>query len=159
MITFEQFQASRTRCADLGERIADAHWDDEPVPATGNVYLACLYIADVLPHWPEAARNQGRWYLIIDRDEYITDDLALLERRLYDFALSEGYCDDDLILLAGHELGTYARNHCEAHGIRCDGDAFTAMFSEFDIGQPITADAADRIIEEGAFAYNLRDPE
>ena len=50
-----------------------------------------LYIEEVQPHWPDAAKARGKWYLLIARDEWITDDLETLERKLYDWAASEGY--------------------------------------------------------------------
>jgi hypothetical protein len=62
--------------------------------AKGYLYLDALYIEEVLPHWPEAAKAEGKWHLIIGRNERITDDLEALERNLYDWALSEGYFDD-----------------------------------------------------------------
>jgi hypothetical protein len=43
----------------------------------------------VQPHWPDAAKARGKWHLLIARDEWITDDLD--ERKLYDWAASEGY--------------------------------------------------------------------
>ncbi len=92
-MTFEQFQATKTNCDDLGEKIPDARWDDEPVPAKANIYLDCLYISSVMPHWPEAARKEGNWHLLLGRCEWISDDLESLERRLYDWAVSEGYFD------------------------------------------------------------------
>lgn len=90
-MTFEEFQATRRRCDDIGAVIKDAHWEQEP--AKGNLYLDDeypLYIEETQPHWPEEAKAQGRWYLIIGRSEWITDDLATLERKLYEFAGSEG---------------------------------------------------------------------
>ena len=93
-MTFEQFQATKTHCDDLGAKLSDARWEDEPVPAKGNLYLDALYIEAIQPHWPEAARKEGKWHLLIGRDEWITDDLESLERRLYDFAVSEGYCEE-----------------------------------------------------------------
>jgi hypothetical protein len=51
-VTFEQFQATRQHCDDLGAVLSDCSWDGEPA-ACGNLYLDCLYIDQVLPHWPE----------------------------------------------------------------------------------------------------------
>lgn len=90
-MTFEQFQATRRHCDDLGEALQDAGWAGEPSPASGNLYLGCLYIDEVKPHWPEKARAQGKWHLLIERSEWISNDLESLERRLYEFAVAEGF--------------------------------------------------------------------
>lgn len=92
-MTFEQFQATREVCSDLGKVLKDATWDDLPEPATGYLYLECLYIDEVREWWPDAARQAGKWHLLLGRDEYITDDLEALERKLYEFAVSEDYCE------------------------------------------------------------------
>ena len=89
-MTFERFQATKKDCSDLGAALNDSMWDGEP-PAEGLIYLDALYIEKVSPHWPESARNQGKWHLIINRDEWISDDLTTLEHKLYDFAVSEGF--------------------------------------------------------------------
>jgi hypothetical protein len=90
-MTFEQFQSTRTPCDDLGKVLADAQWEGEPA-AKSLLYLGVLYIDQVMPHWPEQARQQGKWHLLLNRSEYISDDLESLERELYQFALAEGYC-------------------------------------------------------------------
>lgn len=95
MMTFDQFRATRTKCADLGATLGDARWEHDPVPATGFVYLDCLYIEDVKDHWPDKTRASGRYYLILERDEIIADNLTKLEWKLYEFARDSGYCDDD----------------------------------------------------------------
>jgi hypothetical protein len=89
-MTFEQFQATRKHCNDLGKALGDARWEDGPA-GTGFLYLDALYIEDVPSHWPDAAKAQGNHYLILERCEWITDDLESLERRLYEFAVSAGY--------------------------------------------------------------------
>ena len=65
-------------------------------PAKGYLYLGGLISANVFrcevqPHWPEAAKAREKWHLLIGRNEWITDDLEMLERQLYDWAASEGY--------------------------------------------------------------------
>jgi hypothetical protein len=50
----------------------------------------------VQPDWPEHARAAGRWYLILERDEYMTNDLPDLERKLWEFAKSAGYFEEAL---------------------------------------------------------------
>lgn len=91
MTTFETFQATKEWTDDLGTVLADDAWTDDPVPARGWLYLGSLYIDEVLAHWPDDCRSRGRWHLLIERDEWITDDLELLERKLYAFAVSVGY--------------------------------------------------------------------
>jgi hypothetical protein len=90
-MTFEQFQATRRECDDIGAVIPDARWDDEPV-AKGFTYLGDkLYIEKVQPHWPDAAKAQGKYHLLIERDEWISNDLEMLECELYGWAKSAGY--------------------------------------------------------------------
>ena len=90
-MTFEQFQATRTDCDDLGAVLSDGFWDDAEKPAKGFIYLGCLFIEKVQDHWPDASKAEGKYHLIIERSEWITDDLESLERRLYAFADSDGY--------------------------------------------------------------------
>ena len=91
-MTFEQFQATRRWCDDLGAAIADARWQGEPPATVQSVPRRPLYEA-VQAHWPEATEAQGKWHLIIGRDEWVSDDLTMLEKHLYDFAMEEGYGD------------------------------------------------------------------
>lgn len=91
-MTFEEFQKTRTPCADLCAAVGSAPWDDKP--AKGLLYLGVLYVEGVQPHWPEKTRALGKWHLLIGRCEWVTDDLESLERRLYDFAIGEGYTMD-----------------------------------------------------------------
>lgn len=93
-MTFEQFRATRTVCADLTKAFPGMCWEDGPA-ASGLVYLDELYIEDVKPHWAETARKRGKWYLILCNEEFVSDDLTLLERRLYEYAKSEGFCDPE----------------------------------------------------------------
>jgi len=92
MLTFESFQASRVKVENLAEFVTDARWEGEP-PARGYVYLDALYIERVTDHWPEETRKQGKYYLLLNRSEWISDDLLQLERRLYQWACDEGYCE------------------------------------------------------------------
>ena len=38
-----------------------------PACAKGFLYLDVLYIDEVMPHWPQQARQRGKWHLLIDR--------------------------------------------------------------------------------------------
>ena len=92
-MTFTEFQATRRYCDDLGTALADARWQGEP-PATGNLYLdGTLYIEAVQAHWPAEAKARGKWHLLLERDEWVTDDLELLERKLFAWAMASGYGD------------------------------------------------------------------
>jgi hypothetical protein len=90
-VTFEEFVAARVWCEDLGSKLSDVRWEGEPA-GKGYVYLDSLYIEQVQAHWPDAARQQGKWYLLIANMEWI-DELPPLEQRLWEFAKSEGYVE------------------------------------------------------------------
>lgn len=77
-MTFEQFQATGFDCADLGAHISEDSLENVP----GRVYLDCLYIERLA---------SGQWNLLLERDEWQSDTLEPLERKLYAFARSEGY--------------------------------------------------------------------
>jgi hypothetical protein len=87
-MTFEQFQATRKQCDNLGEALRDEMLMSEK----GLLYCGCLFIEDTNA-WPTDAPgySKGRWYTLIGRSEYQSDDLQSIERKLYEFAVSEGY--------------------------------------------------------------------
>jgi hypothetical protein len=89
-MTFEQFVATKRWSEDLAKDVSSDNWETEGTPK-GYLYLDCLYIDRVEPHWPEAARAEGKWHLLLERDEFITDDLPALERRLYKYAGTAGF--------------------------------------------------------------------
>jgi hypothetical protein len=91
-MTLEQFQATRRHSDRLAEEINDEALGGA---ATGFIYLGCLFIEDVNDSWHEKARAQGKFHLLIGRDEWLSNDLAELERLLFEFADSEGYFDDE----------------------------------------------------------------
>lgn len=86
-MTFEQFQATRKACENLGAAI-NAEFGDTPVG--GFTYLDALYIEDTAS-WTDTVAKPGRYYLLINRSDWFSDDLEPLERRLYDYAVSEDY--------------------------------------------------------------------
>lgn len=88
-MTFEEFQATRTRCEDLGKALRDCVWDNDPAPGSGYLYKGDLLIEDVKDHWAEETKIRGKYQLLIGHMVHISNDLAELERRLYDFAISE----------------------------------------------------------------------
>lgn len=88
---FRAFQATREEHADL-RKVCDGTWGDEDKAPAGFAYLnGGLYIEKVGADWPEKARQQGAYYLIIGNQEWITDDLEALEKRLFGFAVTEGF--------------------------------------------------------------------
>lgn len=80
-LSLEQFRAPRREVTDLGEAICDDALAEFP----GFIYLDALYIE----HYRDG------YHLLIGRDTQVSSDLGAFEQRLYDFALSEGYCDVD----------------------------------------------------------------
>lgn len=91
-MTLDEFRSNREFCDDLGARLRDSRWDGAP-PAQGWLYLDCLYIEQVQDHWPEEAKKEGKWSLTLERDEYISDDLPMLEQKLYDWAEWAGFLE------------------------------------------------------------------
>lgn len=85
-MTFEEFQATRTHCDDIGAAISA----DLGEKTAGNLYCGTFYIEARADWWTPQAKAQGAWYLILERDDYISDDLESLERKLYEFAKDYG---------------------------------------------------------------------
>ncbi len=91
-MTFEQFQETRRYTDNLGEDV-----DDPSLGSTtpGITYLHnLLYIEAVTDRWSTRAQQEGRYYLCIENDEWISHDLEALERRLYDYAESNGLIEE-----------------------------------------------------------------
>ena len=81
-MSIEEFRAGRQWCTDLGKALQDARWEHESQPASGWLYCnGQLYIEQI---------DDGRFMLVIGNLDWI-EDLASLEQRLYQFAMSEGY--------------------------------------------------------------------
>lgn len=102
MLTFEQFQATRRECADLGAVLADeAEFSD------GFLYIGKLYIE-------KTTFPAGKYHLTVERDDFLSDDLGQLERRLYDFGCDAGYMDatsEDAINFLIDEYTAYCFDH------------------------------------------------
>jgi hypothetical protein len=88
-MTFEQFQATRRTVSDL----SDAIEDEQLVGAPGLVYLDALFIELRFEDWVGSYANDYAYKLLIGRDDWCSNELEPLERKLYEFAVSEGYCD------------------------------------------------------------------
>jgi hypothetical protein len=84
--TFEEFQATRETCDDIGKAISCDMGREKPV--TGFLYLGGLYIEKNDEFWPIDLRDKGAYHLTLEREEWVSNDLESLERRLYDFHLS-----------------------------------------------------------------------
>jgi hypothetical protein len=86
-ISFKQFVETKQRSSDLGEYL-----QDERLRGIGGlVYGDCLYIEDVHT-WTRPHGVKSRWYTpTYPHKEYASDNLEMLERILYEFAVVEGY--------------------------------------------------------------------
>lgn len=65
--------------------------NDAPGIPQGMVYLDQLVIDLVTPDWPAATQAEGRWCLTIGNEQYVSDDLPLLELGLHRYAKDEGF--------------------------------------------------------------------
>ena len=84
MLTFEEFQASRTWCDDLSKTsLSDASLEG----VAGYLYANSLYI-DI-----SVITGRPMWHLQIGRDEWTNRTLEDLERRLYQYGCDEGHCE------------------------------------------------------------------
>ena len=104
-MTLAEFRAAGTDCADLGTALDDALWSEEGYIAVGRIYPGNLWIERMPDNWPLNPDAAGKWYLLIYRDDWLSDDLSELEERLYNFGVDEGYFDDDL----GTNCGCHAQ--------------------------------------------------
>jgi hypothetical protein len=83
-MSFDDFVATRTECDDIGKAINAEFLDAEGKEriVRGFLYLGVLYIE---------RGDDGRYSMLLYRDEEISEDLGLLERKLYAWAGDEGY--------------------------------------------------------------------
>jgi hypothetical protein len=88
-MTFAEFRRTRMWSEDIGAALNDGRWDYEPQAGKGFLYDGDCYIEQTAVNWPDMPA--GQWSLLIWRDEWISDDLAALERRLYDWCVGEGF--------------------------------------------------------------------
>ena len=91
-MTFEQFQATRTRVTDLETAINTSIYDDPVIKVPGLIYLGTLYIEEAHDNWTDLAREGGKYFLVVHNRDWLSDDLETLERHLYEYAVSEGFC-------------------------------------------------------------------
>lgn len=137
-MTFEQFKATRRESGNLFADLGDVgQWGEtieDRIPC-GFIYEGGLYIEMVTDKWPQKCRDEGKYYLILERSEFITDDLETLEHRLYQFGLSSGAVDrpKNLLTLAivTDDLDDALVRLMNALGID-SGDVAAQAFSEYD---------------------------
>jgi hypothetical protein len=141
MLSFEQFQTSRKHVDDIQEAVG---FDDDQGKRSGYVYDLGCYIED----------HKDGYYLIIERADYLSADLAELERILYrdwyvhEAAASRTLNTDDF------SLDKFIQDYCPKHDIEIDGDVFGMMFG--GIKTYFTEAEAIVIIEDAARIYGLR---
>lgn len=88
--TWESFLKSKKECG-LSDMILKGYVDpgDRPAAVHGHMYMGGYFIEST-DTWDDTdARRQGKYYLILERDEFITDDLESLERKLYEYLIPE----------------------------------------------------------------------
>lgn len=91
MITFEEFRNGKRAltlwqyCDEFGD--ADL-WDHLSEQERRNLVLLTYRHGLHIEEWPQAEAGK-RFYLIIERSEFYSDDLETLERKLYEFDMEE----------------------------------------------------------------------
>lgn len=85
-LSFVEFQRTQKPCDDLGAALSDEALANQP----GLLYCDCLYIETATPHWTNP--QNLRYHLLLGRDDWLSNNLEDLERKLYRFAVDEGYC-------------------------------------------------------------------
>jgi len=81
-MTFEEFQSSKVYSDDLERDGACLGHDEDEPAASGYLYCGGLYIED---------GDDDEWSLILANTGWVDTNLETLERRLYQYALSEGF--------------------------------------------------------------------
>lgn len=88
-MTFEQFQASRRRVEDLEGALDLSIYDDPEIKCPGLIYLDQYYIEERCDNWSAAAKDGGKYHLILNNWDALSDDLEDLERKLFECALHD----------------------------------------------------------------------
>lgn len=144
-MNLEAFRASKRRTETI---CADLLIDDGEAERGGFIYDAAkvqCYIEDSF------APDRGKYYLLIERSNWISDDLEKLERILW--AMHYAYEAGANLNIGDGTLDDFVNGYCDARGYRVDGDVFAQVFSGADDYTP--HDAADRI-EMGAETWGLK---
>ena len=93
-VAFPEFVASGRGSDNLGDDIGDSALEG----VAGRTYLGMLHIEDSMS-WGADRNADGRWYVMLDcgdlvsTSEYMSDELLVVERLLYDHAMAAGYAD------------------------------------------------------------------
>lgn len=93
MMNIEQFRATRTTMTrDDFCKLSSIDRAAILAPMV-LAYDGTLYIEDYGPgnRHPETGEPMGRYYLLLERYDWASDDLADLEQRLYDWAAGEHF--------------------------------------------------------------------
>lgn len=90
-MTFEEFKATARHVDDLEKELAFTIYGDPTIKCPGIIYADVFYIEKACRNWTHEAREEGDYFLIIGRLEWLSFDLEPLERQLYDYAKQEGY--------------------------------------------------------------------
>lgn len=124
-LTFPAFQATRTPCADLSKLAMT----DEPM--SGFTYEGGCYIQNIVAG---SASGLPTHYLIIERSEWMSDDLDQLERILWaNWYLHEA--GTDVVLRKDDStIDDFVIGWCamQGRGMTPDGDLFGVLFSGKD---------------------------
>jgi len=139
MLSFREFQATRTKCADLDSALrADLGGDG---PSSGFLYAdGTCFIQDVID------AGKPTYLLVIERLNWLTDDLEELEKILWaaHYLSQEGEFG---AMLTSDMLDTYVQGICAAHEIEVDGDLWGNVFSDVPLdGEISVREAHDRMI-------------
>lgn len=128
MKCFADFQATGFDCVDLGAKIGFDTGVETPV--TGRVYDDRLYIEDITS-WQDTGTldpAKGKWLLTLGRDQWQSDVLVGLERRLYLWSLIDDGSDDAINDLVDLGLNAACKAIQDYIG-QTDGGIAGAVFS------------------------------
>lgn len=129
MMTFRDFQATRTR-GDVSET-----YGDDTSPVTGFNYAGGSQIAFT-------DDSLGKYHLLIERFEWVSDDLEKLERILW----ANHSLESDFVLNES-DLDIFIQGYCEARNKPIDGDFFSHVFTGSGIESIDVAGARDIVAD------------
>ena len=116
MLTFEQFRATGVLTpSDIAEDIIRS---DTTAPWV-MIYEDNLYIEDYGQfNYPHEVKYMsvpkqlfGRYYLMIERDDYITNDLMSLELKIYQFYIDTNPSNESDMTKLTNKLNAYCKEH------------------------------------------------
>jgi hypothetical protein len=120
-LTFPQFQASKKAVADLAAAGIETGVD-QPVP--GFTYDDYCYISKC------DGENVGQFHLVISNMDWMSGDLAGLERILWALHYLPEQGGDTLLDENDGTLDNFIQGMCAAHGKPVDGDYYGHAFSD-----------------------------